>query len=234
MQSLRIKIALPTLGCLLLALSSSNTTYGKGRSVPTMFISADGGVSTHKSKLVSSNDTATATRYGMGIYAGVDKVIGFGIRTDTQTTAFELNDSSVSATWQETFLRYRFGNFSTGAIISLVSLSAESTANSQDFDLTGSGYGGFLHYVQPFGRIGKLSLEIDSVNIDTIKESNQVSVTLGQRLDIDFGASFSLTKKDWLELLVGYRTRSLSVTTDASYKDEITTTYMGLSTVFLF
>lgn len=208
---------------------------GKGnQSIPTLYVSADGGMSTYKSKLVASNDTSTATRYSMGLYAGLDKVIGFAIRTDSQSTNFELNDSTVTMSWQETFLKYRIGNLSTGAIISLATMTAESTANSQSFDLTGSGYGAFIHYFYPFGRLGKLNLEVDSVTISSIQESNQVDVTLGQRLDIDFGASFSLTKKDLLELVVGYRTRSFSVTTNSSYAEQIATTYLGLSTVFLF
>ncbi len=201
--------------------------------IPTLHFSADGGTSTYKSELVESNDTATSIRYGMGLYAGADKLLGFGLRMDSQTTPFALNESQIVSSWQETFLTYRWGYMHAGAIISLVNMSA-TQGETDLFDLTGNGYGATFGAFYPFSKDGSVRTEINFVQINTIKETNQVDVSIGQRLDVDVGANFHLVKKRWLDLLVGYRMRTLSITLTETFAEQITSTYLGLSTVFIF
>jgi hypothetical protein len=200
--------------------------------VPTLAFNVDYGPSTYKSELLENNDTSYSMRWDIGIFAGESKNVVFKLQNDSNTTTFALNKSSALTTWQDTHIGYRWQFLYFGAIIS--SLTMTTTKESADqYEMTGSGYGGSFGAMTTFGRGGRISLNVNSVSISEINEVNQSEITLGSRLDIDIGAAYDLSR-DMFDFLFGYRTRTLPMTVGDAYSESLTTTYFGLSSSLFF
>ncbi len=103
---------------LLLLLGGAGTAYaqGSGRGPQSDFLfDVQYAFTTSKSKLVGSNDTGTALRYGLSGYAGSNSNLAFLLHFDRDTTNFQLNSSKVDMNWQDTRVRYHLGFFYMGA-----------------------------------------------------------------------------------------------------------------------
>ena len=104
--------------CMLTAGFVSPAAFGQfDRNAPTFFLETEAGLTTYKSKLVESNDTSFGVRYTFGINAGRSKNVGMLVRTETNSTTFELNESAISTTIQDLILRYHWGPAYIGVIL---------------------------------------------------------------------------------------------------------------------
>ncbi|MGE0172906.1 MAG: hypothetical protein AB7T49_08980 [Oligoflexales bacterium] len=199
---------------------------------PTLFIDANYGFATYKSKLVESNDLGSELRYGIGGNAGEDHQFGFRVVSQTDTTSFALNESKIATTWEDSEFRYQWGYVSLGLLISRIGLQA-SREGTEVIDVSGSGYGGSLGLTAPIGRSGTYYLDVQSATASAFHNTLDEEVTSATRMDIDTGARFRLTK-NLMSLIVGYKQRTASYKTDASYAEAVYTTYLGLRFAFFF
>lgn len=194
--------------------------------LPDFFFDTQFGLTTSKSKLVLSNDTGTALRYGFGTNAGSDSKLALMLHFDHDATTFALNDSKIDMTWQDTRVRYHMGFFYLGALFTRLEMKVDQ-AGAPFIDAAGSGMGANTGLLFGFGKGGSFYLDIQTASLTNMKNSLAQTVSVSQRLDLDLGASFDLTAK-LLDLCFGYRTRQLTVVTDTAYKEALTSTYVGL------
>jgi hypothetical protein len=203
---------------------------GKG-DIATLTTHFDFGPSTYKSALLESNDTSYTMRYGGTVLAGETKSLEFAIFRDSNTTAFLLNEASMASSWQDTHLRYRWAYGYCGFVLSSASLVAQSAGETEVFDITASGYGVSFGFNMPFAKRGMVALDAAYVVPTKLVEVNQVDVSIGSRMDLDMNISYGLTRQ-FLSLILGYRTRSLGITLNEAFAEGISTTYLGLSGSF--
>ena len=220
----------------MLGLSSANISFAKtdGDYVPTAFLRAGGGLSTYKSKMVDSNDTSTLLEYSFGAYAGEDRQFGMLVRRDSSTTNFVLNSSRIAASWQDVITRYRWGPLYLGVVLGSAEIDANNAGDAEFLKARGSGYGENLGLMVPVGRSAMFTMDVLMVANSTAVDLNQKTVTIGQRMDIDLGASFDITKQ-FVDLLVGYKYRTYPLSVDGtSYAEIFTSTYVGFLFSFYF
>lgn len=187
---------------------------------------------TSKSKLVGSNDTGTALRYGFGGYAGDDSNIAFLVHFDQDVTTFALNSSKIDMNWQDTRIRYHLGFFYLGALFTRLDMKVNS-AGTETIDASGSGMGGNTGVLFGVGKSGSMYVDVNSATLSEMKNALDQTVSIKQRLDVDIGASIDLTQK-LLDMTFGYKIRNLTVSADSSYKEILYTTYAGLRFSFFF
>jgi len=214
-------------------IASANAFADKGDAeVPTLAFNVDYGPSTYKSEMLESNDTSYSMRWDIGIFAGETKNVIFKLQNESNTTAFALNESTAITIWQDTHIGYRWPYMYVGAIISSLTMTTTKEGADQ-YDLTGSGYGGSLGLMTTFGRGGRINLNINSVSISEVNEVNQTEIAFGSRTDIEIGASYDLSR-DMFDLLFGYRTRTVPITVDDSFSEAVSSTYFGLASSLFF
>jgi len=220
---------------LLFLLGGAGTCYaqGSGRGPQSDFlVDVQYALTTSKSKLVGSNDTGTALRYGLGGYAGSNSNLAFLMHFDRDTTGFLLNDSKMDMSWQDTRIRYHMGYFYLGALFTRL----EMTANKEGVDVVdaaGSGMGINAGTLIGIGRGGSVYLDVMTATLPTMKNAIDQEIAITQRMDIDIGGSIDLTSK-LLDLTFGYKIRNVTVKTDAAYAELLSTTYAGLRMSFHF
>lgn len=205
--------------------NSAGLSRGVEGANPTFFFDVTGGSSTYKSELVGNNDTTTSFGYSIGGTAGANSNLGFFIRSDTIDAPFELNSSQITTTWQDSGLKYRMGFFYLGLVLS----SVETTINDEGtnlIDAGGTGTGGTTGLQFSIGKTAVMYLDITSVTIAKTRNELDQTTAIGARQDVDIGAYIDLSKKSF-DYMLGYKQRTVTVTTDASYTDTITTTYVG-------
>jgi hypothetical protein len=66
-----------------------------------------------------------------------------------------------------------------------------------------------------------------------MKNAIDQEIAIKQRMDIDIGGSIDLTSK-LLDFTFGYKIRNITVDSDASYAEILSTTYAGLRMSFHF
>lgn len=197
------------------------------RRLKTIYLGGDYGLSTYKSKLVESNDTGSITSYSIGANIGTDKSAAFVLRSDQSSIAFALNESKIESSWRDTIIRYRWGYVYFGAIIGQTTWDVKRTAEDL-FAGTGSGYGGNFGLLLPLGNRNLFTIDIASVTASSFVEKNEKDVKMGARTDISMWSNIGLTR-DAIDLLVGYKQRSHSVSYDGtSYAEVHTATFFGL------
>ena len=197
--------------------------------VRTVYLTADFGASTYKSKLVLENDTGNSIRYSLGAYVGAHKQVNIKIVRETAPITFAINSSSIKSQWDDTIISYRLGYFSLGAV--LESTRMESTMSSAPlFTATGTGYGGTVGFMTPLTRFTLLHFEATQATISQLQEKDQKDVTFGPRLNIDAGATVDITKTS-LDFMFGYRYMKHTITYQGTSNAELkTTTYLGFCT----
>ncbi len=187
---------------------------------------------TSKSKLVGSNDTGTALRYGFGGYAGDDSNIAFLVHFDHDVTTFALNSSKIDMNWQDTRIRYHLGFFYLGALFTRLDMKVNS-AGTDTVDASGSGMGANTGVLFGVGKSGSMYVDVNSASLSAMKNALDQTVSIKQRLDVDIGASIDLTQK-LVDMTFGYKIRNLTISADSSYKEILYTTYAGLRLSFFF
>ncbi len=215
--------------------------------IPTVFFGGTGGLTTYDSEMIKSQTSTTAVTYGFGTWAGGDRNIGIAVSIDTGSAAFETAEvpsGSVTTTWQDTLLRYRYGPVYFGAVIGTTTWVAERLTDPVDLtteveeylNFSASGYGGNIGLGIPAGRKGYVYVDVVSLTPSALQKSALEGlgdedatreVSVGSRLDIDLGGSFKLTK-DMVDGVVGLKRRTVSVSVDGeTFVELTTTTYLG-------
>ncbi|WP_141734831.1 hypothetical protein [Oligoflexus tunisiensis] len=220
---------------LLLLLGGGGTAYaqGSGRGPQSdFFFDAQYAFTTSKSKLVGSNDTGTALRYGLGGYAGTHSNLSFLLHFDRDTTNFLLNSSKVDMNWQDTRVRYHMGFFYLGALFTRLEMTADREG-TELVDAAGSGMGLNTGMLFGVGRGGSVYLDVMMATLPNMKNAIDQEIAIKQRLDIDLGGSIKLTSK-LLDMTFGYKIRNVSVDTDSTYQEALYTTYTGIRFSFRF
>lgn len=194
--------------------------------LPTIYLAADYGLSTYKSKLVESNDTGAITSYTLGANVGASKPVAILIRSDQSDIKFLLNESEIASSWRDTIIRYRWGYVYLGGVLGQTTWEVKS-AGVDLFAGTGSGYGGNFGIMVPIGARNLFTLDVASVTASTFVEKNEKDVKMAARTDINFLGNIGITRNS-LDLLVGYRQRSHAVSYEAtSYAEIHTATFFG-------
>lgn len=192
---------------------------------PNFYFQTSYAFSNTKSKLVTSNDSGTALRYGFGGFAGTSRNLEFSLGFQSDATAFTLNDSATKYDWQDTRVRYHFYYFYAGVVFSRLAVQIKNAGVDQ-VDAQGSGYGANLGTFVPVGKNHAFYLDVQSVSISETKDELASDLTVPSRLDIDLGGQVSLFGR-WMDLTFGYRMRTLSHKMASSTADQITETYIG-------
>lgn len=214
-----------------------STSYARS-GYPTFFIDINAGLLTYKSKFVNSNDTSISTQYNFGAYAGSQNQLGVIIKTSTNTTAFSLNSSTITTTFQDSVFHYRWKMLYGGLILSqstlAVSREADTDLAALEVDAIGTGYGFNAGLKLPIGRSSIVFFDASSISTSVIKEVNQEDISLGSRTEINLGSIIPITKS-MFNGQIGYTQRSYSIThSGTSYAEVQTMTWFGFSTAFFF
>ena len=214
-------------------LTSVSAVAAGSDDTPTLTAEANYGLTTHKSALLSSNDTTTTLRYGAQVLAGDSKHLAFAYYAESTTTNFELNGASMASSWTQTYIRYRSDYFYAGVVIASLSCLAMSDASTTTFDMVGTGYGGNLGLTLPFGKGNVFYTDITSASISEVTEASKLSLTFGSKTDVELGARMTLMKRK-LYLNFGYRTSTIPITLSSSTDETITSTFFGFASSFDF
>jgi hypothetical protein len=199
----------------------------------TAYLYADYGLGTYKSTLMDNNDTNGIMTYGVGLYAGQNKQLGVDYRVEQATTTFALNSSSLQMKYESTSIRYRLWLFELGPVIGSVT-GKGNRAGTDIFDAVGSGYGGFFGFYMPVGRRNLLHMSLYQVSTGTPIDKKGADIQFGPRQDLEVGTYVNIVKK-YLDINVGYRRRSHSITEGGTtYAELQTETYLGFMTGFSF
>lgn len=201
---------------------------------PTIYLDIGSGLSTYKSKLVTSNDTGFTTGYTLGMNGSQNNYVGAQLRNDSNTTNFEygVNDtnSKIISNFQDFVLLFRLGFFYLGAVFS----QSQIKVNRYDvdyLDLLGTGYGGNVGFSFLLGKRASIFLDVVTASSGQVKESIQgteVPTGIGSRTDIFAGGSIQLTKS-LLDFTIGIKQRSYSLSVaDESFNELLSTTWLGL------
>lgn len=194
----------------------------------TVYMFADYGLGTYKSRLVESNDTMGVMTYGFGANAGTQRDLGFEYRQEKQIISFAVNQSSLTSNWSSTIFKYRMWMFELGAVLGDVSMKVEREGD-EIMDIVGDGYGGYFGLLIPMSRSNLAYLNVMSVATAAPVDKKQRVITMGSRLDLELGGRFAVTRK-YLNFDIGYRRRTISITeSDISYNELQTSTFLGFS-----
>lgn len=219
------------------------------KQTPTLWLSIDGGYSIYKSELVASNDTSTTIGYGFGVYGGQNRNLGLFVHREMSTFDFKLVQSGITMSWQDTVLRYRFGLFYAGLVLSqtdwLVNVppfddSGVIAGDEQEFfEIQGSGYGANFGFDLPLSKDSQFYIDTIYSSAPTVQLKARgadvpsdvaapEAVLLGSRMTIDIGASLGLTRS-LLDGMAGFKYRTYNISVDGtSYAEQHHTTYVGL------
>lgn len=235
-----------------IALLLATPAFADDAGLPSFFVEATGGYSVYKSALVQSNDTAVTVGYGFGVNGGKAKEIGMVFRRERSAFAFTLNESKLALQWQDVILKYRLGPFHMGAVVSESSWVASAPPDADGDDILDTGTDAQdLLALRTFGYGGNTGLSLSvhkralvfaDVSYVTSGETMEAVVedaagapilgrviTMGPRLDADFGGNIKLTRKS-VDAKVGFRYRTFLPSIDGvAYQEQMTTTYVGVA-----
>jgi hypothetical protein len=197
------------------------------RVMDTAYVTTRYGMSTHKSLLLESNDTAGTIRYGLGVWAGLDRSAGVEWTSETTAVSFALVEGTLAQTWEDLVFRYRYGSLYAGVIFGNLLMTSE-LAGATIFDARGSGYGGNVGLLMPLSKGTTFYIDVRSVSIAAAMEQTEQTFAVSGRTDMDIGATIDLTKR-FLDFVFGYRYRTYSIATGSSYAELHTMTYLGLN-----
>jgi len=196
----------------------------------TIYLNADYALTTHKSKLVESNDTGTSLRYSLGFNVGDQKELGVVLQAESSAIKFLLNDTSTSLLFRDTRITYRLGYFYFGAVSGYAEAGAVAADGTDMFSGRGTGFGYIAGAYLPVG--GRSLLQIDVASVSTssfLNKDEAVTVALGSRLDIDISGHIPISKKI-MTLDIGYRQRTLPIVYNSvSYAETMQKTYIGFT-----
>ncbi len=199
----------------------------------TAFVGADAGWSTYESKIAESNATGQTMRYSVGVNAGEKRTLGMTVRIADTNMDFSLNNNNVKTSWKDVSLNYRFWYFCPRAFASMSEMKV--TRDGVTFvDLYGTGYGGSLGLHIPF--IDRIIAHMDATLVKTPKafDKNQKIVELGDRIEVDAGASIILIK-EVLGVDIGYLYRTYKIKVEEeTFVEKHSSPYVGLKVGIYF
>jgi len=159
---------------------------------PTVYANYAATYETHKSTIVESNEVGIGSAYTLGVHAGKNRTLGIRYQVSSSAIGFELNDTQITQSWTETSIYYRFGGFYLGGVIGQAAMTVtENQATS--VDLVGDGFGGTFGFVVPV-RKGFWYFDATYVQISTVREVTQQTVSIGPKMAIQFGKNFDLSR----------------------------------------
>ncbi len=196
----------------------------------TIYLSSDYALTTHKSKLLGSNDTGTSLRYALGFNVGDRKELGVVLQTESSAIAFKLNETSTKLLFRDTRITYRLGYFYLGAVSAYAEAAAVAADGTDMFSGRGTGSGYTAGAFIPLGGRSLLQIDVTSATVSSfLNKDEAVTVSLGSRLDIDISGHIPISKKI-LTLDLGYRQRTLPIVYNStSYSETMQKTYIGFT-----
>ncbi len=231
--------------CLLLIWTDIGLSSQIGRSgaAATFYLDTHFGLkSMYKSAAIAANNDSTTVRYAFGGYGGREKTMGYLLKTDTNTTSFLINDTnkgSITTTWQDSIIRYRWGYMYLGIAYTTVTMTM-TKETTEHLDLVGTGLGGNIGVIIPFGKSGLFYIDTISVAASTARNGStttpSATATYGSRLDIDLGVTLDITS-EVLDFAIGYMQRTIPLTVSSlsdSGTEQFFMTYIGFRSSFDF
>ena len=197
------------------------------RQTMTAFLRADMGWNTYDSKTVESKETRSSTTFMAGAFAGERRNVGMVFSSNENNVPYSLNDSRVNAAFRDVKLKARFGWVYPTIAASLTEMRVERSGATLA-NLYSSGVGAGAGVELPLHDRIVVYGEGMMFRPSVVKDRTDNNVDLGQRNEFDVGASVDLTDKI-LDLMVGYRVRSYSLSLNGTEQDELTSgAYAGL------
>lgn len=187
-----------------------------------------GGLSTHKSKTVSSNDTATSILYRIKFLTGKNGGVGIQYTNFSTPTSFELNNSKITTEFSDTMFNYHLWNFYFGGILSQSKVMVNN-AGTEVFDGLGNGFGAVLGLDLPIAKKSKFIFEVKSVSTSTFKHGSSTEVSIGARSDISIFGKIPISRKNFF-IDIGFNYSAYSISISGTQTNEtVHTTWTGVS-----
>jgi hypothetical protein len=203
--------------------------YGSSLTKQTMtaYIQDDFAMNTYESEAAGSKEVHGSNTWSIGTYAGEGRDLGICFRSAENTVPFTLNNSYLRANFRDTMMQWRLGWVYPTIAGGLSELKSTST-DSGNFDLYGTSLGAGVGVNVPL--FAKAVFYANGMVFETPKawDKSGQSVTLGQRVEKDIGASIDLTE-DIIDFVVGYRTRDYKIRVEQdSYQETTLGAYAGI------
>lgn len=193
----------------------------------TVFVRADANFTTYESKAAGSNTTATTTSYAIGGYAGEKRALGVFASSNQQDITFGLNNNRVQNTWRDLHMQARFGWIYPQVVVAMNEMAIDKDG-ARIADLYGSGIGGGAGIYVPVIEAMVVHADGYVVNSNRARNTTANTVDVGQRLEVDLGASVDVIK-NYVDFLIGYKVRRFDVTVDGeSFEEQQSAPYAGL------
>ena len=214
----------------ILGISLSGETYGEPngpwlqRESMTAYFRGVMTVSSYQSEIAGTKDIGSSSTITIGSHAGLLRSLNFAFVSTEQSVPYSLNNSQMDAKWQEVRLSKRMGWFSPTLIAgsSQLSIRKEDTTLA---DVSGTSVGGGLSFNVPLWNHVILAAE-GLVYAPPTKQAVSIS-EMGQRVDQSVEARFNF--KTFVDFIIGYQSRSFSVTTtEAEYEEKQLGGYSGI------
>jgi hypothetical protein len=174
-----------------------------GIRIPAVSAFAEVGYFTYKSKLAASNDTGLRYAYGFQFFGGNDRNLGAGMRSSYLSSSFSLNSNKILEKNQSFIFNYRHGYAYAGAAFGTIQLAF--TENGTDaMDAYGNTIGGNLGIMIPFGRGNVIQCDALVIKPSSVKDSQQRTVSLGVKTEVDTNLAFALSRKH-IDLILGFK-----------------------------
>jgi len=203
--------------------------YGSSLTQQTMtaYVQGDMVLNTYESEAAGSKESNTSTTWKIGVYAGESRKLGIQFRSSENYVPFDLNESSLAASWKDTIMQWRLGWFYPALAVGLSEIEVSSSSDAS-FDLFGASVGAGLGVFIPLFRKAVFHATTMVFETPNSWDKKGEDVKLGQRIEQDIGTSIDLTK-DTIDFVVGYRTRSYTVSWNGNtYNENNQGAYAGL------
>ena len=235
-QLVSVTQGLPTLLGMWLVMMSNigmsqtrSQVYGSAltRETMTAYVQDDIAINTYESEAAGSKEIAQTSTWSVGTYAGEGRGLGIYFRSSDNVVPFALNKSYLRANFKDTVMQARIGWVYPAIAAGLTEIKTTSTDNG-NFDLYGASVGAGLGVYIPLFSRGVFFVNGMLYKTPNAWDKSGKPVELGNRLEKDIGASIDVLT-EFVDLMVGYRTRNYDVTTDGvKYKEAALGAYAGL------
>ncbi len=193
----------------------------------TFYIQGDVQATTYESDAAGSKEANETTTLTVGAWTGEGRVVGVEMVSTEAETNFSLNSNTVRSSFRDIKLKTRLGWFIPSVGASLTELDIK-TPEANEVGVYATGINAGLKVSVP------ITLEMVVHGEGTISRPTKTydklaqGDSLGDRTEFDLGASYDLTETA-VDLLVGYKVRSLKINSTAQEYNEATSgAYAGL------
>jgi hypothetical protein len=193
----------------------------------TFYIQGDVQATTYESDAAGSKEANETTTLTVGAWTGEGRVVGVEMVSSEAETNFSLNSNTVRTSFRDIKLKTRLGWLIPSVGASLTELDIK-TPEASEVGVYATGINAGLKVSVP------ITLEMVVHGEGTISRPTKTydklaqGDSLGDRTEFDLGASYDLTETA-VDLLVGYRVRSLKInSTEQDYNEATSGAYAGL------